>query len=699
MCRSVRTITQQDSGRSIHLYRSTAVTILALTTLVLILISPVAAQQDLSPIPGLLPAAPANLTDAERAWVSENPVVSVCIDPAYTPIEFRDSSGAYTGLALDYLERVGESTGLRFRVQAPDTWNVCIDQIQNKKTDLLSAVYISDLRKDYLLFSRPYYKNSLVIVTKTSAPSGLALENLDGKSVAVVDGYTSHLLLTEQYPDINAVPVADVKTGLTKVAFGSADAYLGDLATVTYVVEKEGITNLKVSGEYAPSGAGPLQFAFGVRNDRPVLVSVLNKGIAAISPEDNAVIMKRWISSSLTPSAGMDTHLLLSLLVMAVIILIIVVVILLLNRALKRQVASKTADLVRELEQRRVAEQALRESENRNVAILAAIPDLLFILSREGQYLDFRASDNRLLTLTPDTIIGSSIRNAGLDEHTTQEILNAIGKALDSGCLEYVSYELVVSSDVKSFEARLIRLDADRVLGIVQDVTERKRMQKALQLARSKMGLLNLITFQDIQAGIFSLAAYVELMKKEAVPDDQAAYLEKMSVLLKRLSGSLKFAQDYQDLGITPPRWQNVQQVFLFAISHLDFLEIGRKGSLDGVEIYADPLLERAFFSMMESLLVLGAPVTEITLGYTETGAGLVMTIGGNGAGIFGAGKEMIFERESGKTHGPGLYLVQQIISITGITIRENGEPGQGIRFEILVPKGGYRFFDKPHGE
>jgi len=686
---SDRTTRTEDSCRGVVLLRSAIVTLIILAGFFL-LITPAIAQQDLRSVPGLPQAVPANLTNSERAWVQEHPVVHVCIDPAYTPIEFRDSSGAYSGLALDYLQRVGESTGLQFQIESPDNWNICIDQVQKKKVDLLSAVYISDLRKDYLLFSKPYYRNALVIVTKTSAPSGLILERLDGKSVAVVDGYTSHLLLRERYPAINAVPVPDVKTGLTKVAFGSADAYLGDLATITYEIEKEGITNLKVSGEYAPADEGPLQFAFGVRNDQPVLVSILNKGIDAISPEDNAVIVKRWISSSLTPAPGMDPQLILSLLVVAGIILIIIVFILVLNRALKRQVASKTADLVRELEQRRLAEIALRESETRNGAILAAIPDLLFILSRDGDYLDVRISNGNLLSLPADGIVGSNIRNAGFDPVTVQNILQGISRALDSGHLEYVSYGLAVPSGYKYFDARLIRLDTERVLGIVQDVTDNKRMQEALQLARGKMGLLNTITFQDIQAGIFSLAAYVELMKKGATPDEQTAYLEKMTAILRRISGSLKLAQDYQDLGITPPRWQNGQQVFLFAISHLDIREITRKGDLDGVEVFADPLLERAFYSLMESILKLGVHVTWIALDYVETSSGLLITIAADGESVPPDEKEQIFERDAGNSTGQGLFLVQQIFSITGITIRESGEPGKGMLFEIHVPTGAY---------
>ena len=54
--------------------------------------------------------------------------------------------------------------------------------------------------------------------------------------------------------------------------------------------------------------------------------------------------------------------------------------------------------------------------------------------------------------------------------------------------------------------------------------------------------------------------------------------------------------------------------------------------------------------------------------------------------------KKHLFKRGYGKNTGFGLFLIREILSITGITIDENGEPGKGARFEITVPNGTYRF-------
>jgi signal transduction histidine kinase len=67
-----------------------------------------------------------------------------------------------------------------------------------------------------------------------------------------------------------------------------------------------------------------------------------------------------------------------------------------------------------------------------------------------------------------------------------------------------------------------------------------------------------------------------------------------------------------------------------------------------------------------------------------------------DGNGIPNAEKELIFRRGYGKNTGLGLFLVREILGITGMTIRETGDPGKGALFEITVPEGVYRTAGKP---
>jgi K+-sensing histidine kinase KdpD len=83
--------------------------------------------------------------------------------------------------------------------------------------------------------------------------------------------------------------------------------------------------------------------------------------------------------------------------------------------------------------------------------------------------------------------------------------------------------------------------------------------------------------------------------------------------------------------------------------------------------------------------------MNSISFSSWEIGGDLVISCDDNGSGIPTGENEQIFEWEYGKDNGPGLTLSREFLSITGITIRETGEPGKGARFEMMVPKGAWR--------
>jgi K+-sensing histidine kinase KdpD len=101
--------------------------------------------------------------------------------------------------------------------------------------------------------------------------------------------------------------------------------------------------------------------------------------------------------------------------------------------------------------------------------------------------------------------------------------------------------------------------------------------------------------------------------------------------------------------------------------------------------------LEKVFYTLLENAIRHGGGVTEIRFSCRELDTGLMVVCEDNGAGVPAAHKEDIFDQKYFKHTGYGLFLSRTILSITGITIRETGEPGKGARFEILVPKGAYR--------
>jgi signal transduction histidine kinase len=102
-------------------------------------------------------------------------------------------------------------------------------------------------------------------------------------------------------------------------------------------------------------------------------------------------------------------------------------------------------------------------------------------------------------------------------------------------------------------------------------------------------------------------------------------------------------------------------------------------------------MLEKVFSNLLDNSVRHGQRVSEIRVSTYRSGKDLVVVWEDNGVGIAPEEKERIFDRGYGKNTGLGMFLAREILSLTGITIRENGEPGRGARFEILVPEGSYR--------
>ncbi len=105
-----------------------------------------------------------------------------------------------------------------------------------------------------------------------------------------------------------------------------------------------------------------------------------------------------------------------------------------------------------------------------------------------------------------------------------------------------------------------------------------------------------------------------------------------------------------------------------------------------GVEIFADPLIEKVFSNLIENALRYGETATTITFSLKQDGEAYTLLCEDDGVGIPADEKEKIFTYAHGMNTGLGLFLAREILAITGITIRETGTPGSGARFEILCP-------------
>jgi len=243
-------------------------------------------------------------------------------------------------------------------------------------------------------------------------------------------------------------------------------------------------------------------------------------------------------------------------------------------------------------------------------------------------------------------------------------------------------------------------------LTVMQDITELKVLEQQmvynnaelnkyadeLRQTNDKLNLLNMITRHDILNQLTAILGYLEMMQMKFPDPSLQIYIEKEINAAKNIQTQILFTKEYQDIGVQSPQWFDLKKIILSNAARLPLSMVKIVTHFDNLEIFADPLFEKVFYTLFENALRHGKTVTGIEFSYHRHNEDLVVVYQDNGVGIPAEYKEAILERKFFKHTGFGLYLSRTILGITGMTIRENGEPGKGARFEILVPKGAFRF-------
>jgi PAS domain S-box-containing protein len=329
-----------------------------------------------------------------------------------------------------------------------------------------------------------------------------------------------------------------------------------------------------------------------------------------------------------------------------------------------------------------------------------AVPDLIAILDREQRIVRVNKAMADRLGIQPHDAIGKHcyevVHHLGVPPRSCpHQVLLSDGKEHSTAIHEdsLNGDFLVTVSPLRDISGAFTGS-----VHLLHDITEPKRAEKALQMAAKKLNILSSITRHDILNQLMILGGYLALSKDTVHDPELLTFIKKEETAVTSIRRQIEFTRYYENIGVNAPQWQDIAVVIRSSISQLNTEGITLEVTFSGVEVFADPLISKVFYNLAENSIRHGGHVTLITFRFTETGAGSVITYEDNGTGIPAEDKEHIFGKGFGKHTGLGLFLTREILAITNISIRENGEPGKGARFEILVPVDMYRIIHNPAG-
>ncbi len=229
-------------------------------------------------------------------------------------------------------------------------------------------------------------------------------------------------------------------------------------------------------------------------------------------------------------------------------------------------------------------------------------------------------------------------------------------------------------------------------IALLRENAERKKIEDAYRRTNEKLNLLSNITRHDINNQLLVLRGNLELAMKSVTDPGVLTRMQKIEKATDNIWSQIRFTKDYQTLGSVASQWQRVSDLVADHVKALDIREIKVCDRGKGLELFADPMLGKVFYNLLENSVKYGGKGVTPRFCCQSVDDDLVLIYEDDGNGIMDSDKEHLFQRGYGKGTGLGLFLSKEILAITGITIQETGEYGRGVRFEMRVPRGMYRF-------
>jgi len=346
-------------------------------------------------------------------------------------------------------------------------------------------------------------------------------------------------------------------------------------------------------------------------------------------------------------------------------------------------------------------QEAIADRERFLNRLLETISNPIFYKDKNGVFLGCNSSFEKYLGLKKDQIIGKTVYDiaprdlADIYYQKDNELFTSPGSQVYESRVRYADGTLHDVIFTKStFTDRDGRTEG--LVGVILDITDRKQWETALQQANKKLNMLSSITRHDILNQLMGLLAFIELSREMETSAEIRGFIDKEEQAADAIRRQIEFTRYYQDIGVQVPRWHDLEKTVRDSVSQLNLAGVTLEINLPATEIYADPLIEKVFYNLVENSLRHGGGVSRISFSEQETPEGLVVSYTDNGVGIPPEDKSRLFQKGFGKNTGLGLFLSREILSITGLSIRETGSPGTGVRFEIIAPDGNYRIPKSP---
>ena len=423
------------------------------------------------------------LTSREKAFLKAHEKMRLGAYPAWAPFDFFDHQGKHAGISSDYLRILADRLNLELAPVTGLSWAETLDAARQGKIDIVSAAAATPQKEKYLLFTKPYLKIPLVIINKENSGFIKGVEDLGKGPAAVVNGSAAQYFLKRDYPDLELLTMDNLEQALRAVEDGEATAVMDAVPALEFAKRSQGLTDLKIA---APTDY-TLDLSIGVRKDWPLLVSILDEGLALFSDKEREIIQDKWVNIRVEKQRDWRV-VWRAVLLICVVAGLILGIILYWNRKLAGEVKERT-----------LAEQKIQ-------AMSSAIYDALIMIDSNSVILFWNQAAEKIFGFTGGEALGKHMHELfapieyreaaarGMAEFAQTGRGTVLGETLEFNALRRDGTIFPAEVAVSAFQVKQEWF----AVGIVRDITARKKIEEEIRTAREEL----LLIFDNTQVGI-----------------------------------------------------------------------------------------------------------------------------------------------------------------------------------------------------
>lgn len=235
------------------------------------------------------------LSPEESLWLeSRNNTIVVYPKKNNPPFSYTSSAGNIQGLGIDYLELIAEKVGAKIEYLSPKPLNQILEDVLAGKGDVIPSLMEVEEKKSEFIFTDSFIVVPTAIVVRKDyeKKNSLNLNDFNGKKISVISDSALHKYIQKNYPRVIIEDVTDDEISLQQVVLGEVDAAAIDVASLSFFLSKQVLSSVKIAGgtgfDYKP--------AFGLKKDKTILQSILDKGMTQISTSDRELLNEKWIA-------------------------------------------------------------------------------------------------------------------------------------------------------------------------------------------------------------------------------------------------------------------------------------------------------------------------------------------------------------------------------------------------------------------